>query len=171
MRYFAFCYTVRENIKSLKNAEFYTRHELGQSVSKKRGKPIKWKQLLAFAALFVFFAPFLPTRRRLLQSDFPTDWFDYLAKAGIVALIVATILFILFICEQTRFTSVSYHYKLVGVFEVKEKILKPKKRIILHPGTGHLASVDSKLFHQLTVGDKVHVERRLTGELISIRKL
>jgi hypothetical protein len=143
---------------------------LDKPVKKKRRTVIKWKQVLAIAALFVFFSPFIPSRRRPFHSNFPTDWFDYLQTAGSAALLTSLILFIILVYDRTAFTAARYHFKLVGSFEVKDKILKPKKRIILHPGTDHALSVDTKLFHELAIGDKVHVERRLTGEILLIKK-
>lgn len=157
----------------MKNAEFYARQPLDKPVNKdRRGRrAIKWKQILAIAALFVFFAPFIPNRRRPFHSDFPTDWFDYLEKAGFALILALIVLFIIFVVDRTKYTAARYHVKSVGTFVVNDKIAKPKKRISLHPGTSHLVSVDSKLFHALQTGDKVQVERRLTGEIISIRKV
>lgn len=157
----------------MKNAEFYARQPLDKPVNKdRRGRrAIKWKQILAIAALFVFFAPFIPNRRRPFHSDFPTDWFDYLEKAGFASLFAFVVLFIIFVADRTKYTSASYHYKFAGTFVVTDKIAKPKKRISLQPGSSHFVSVDSKLFHALQTGDKVYVERSLTGEIISIRRV
>lgn len=152
----------------MKNAEFYTRVRDTQPIGDKKRDKVKWKQLLQIGALFIFFAAFIPSKR---GSHFPTDWYDYLAQTGLAFVFVSVILMIIFWNDMIKpYLRKNYRFKFEGVFEVREKIAKPKKRISLYPGTDHLVSVDNELFQQLSIGDKVHVQRQTTGEVIAIRK-
>ena len=153
----------------MQNSQFYTCVSDSQKVKVKERKKVKWKQILSIAGLFVFVAPLIPGRRRV--HDFPNDFPEYLERAGIAALIVSAIGIVVFWSRIKPVFGEANSYKYQGVFVVSNKVLKPKKRLQLHPGTDHFVSVSSAFFNSIAVGDKVHVERRLSGEILLLKKL
>jgi hypothetical protein len=150
----------------MKNAERYTKVRNPRPPNpRRRVQKIKWSQILLGAGLLIFFAPFFRKRH------FPEDWADYVQRAGIAVIVVAVFLLVILWNVKVK-PSRRHRYILQGNFDVIDKIRPGKKtRLKLHPGSDHLVSVSKDLFDKINIGDKVHVERRLSGEILSVRKV